>query len=439
MADLIAYLGGVGKPAKALAGNVPKVVTIADGGYLLRAADCEIHGGDITFEPEFGNIGYWHGAKDHVTWQVRVAKAGVFDVYFDYACDPGSAGGPFAFEGGEPTIRGRIAVTGSWSHYQWLKVGTIKLPSGDISLTLRPDAESLRGALLDLRKVQLVPKGQQLKNTIRGNGPASDDPARMANFLLDDSKPASDRDAVIAKHPDKAAMIIRSMAEGIPNTKEEYRRIPWIWRVAIAAGKRNNADDLKAILDVSLPKGDESLRDWQAVVIGGGIINGLSMSHGWPGPRMNELIGKDRALAERWKATLVASARMADDANVNAGTRYDALRMIALRSWEEAGPQLTKYLAKGTNAELQMGAVSGLVDIDSPEATKELVDSLSHLTGENRKLALKGLLRSESRVTALLDAVEAGTIMPAGIAEITESLRTWPTDSIKNRALRVLK
>ena len=141
MADLIAYLGGIGKPAKTVAGNVPKVVAVADGMYSLRTADCEIHGGDITFEPEFGNIGYWHSEKDHVVWQVRVATPGEFDVYFDYACDPGSDGGPFAFEGGEPTVLGRIASTGSWSNYRSMKIGTIKLAAGDVRFTLRSDAE----------------------------------------------------------------------------------------------------------------------------------------------------------------------------------------------------------------------------------------------------------------------------------------------------------
>lgn len=87
--------------------------------------------------------------------------------------------------------------------------------------------------------------------------------------MLDDSVPAKDRKAEIAKYPQKAASIIRSMVEGIPDAKEEYRRIPWVWRVAIAAGKRNKAEELKAIFDFSLPKAGEQLRDWQAVVIGG--------------------------------------------------------------------------------------------------------------------------------------------------------------------------
>jgi putative membrane-bound dehydrogenase-like protein len=439
MADVIAYLGSIGQPAKAIAGNVPKLVTITNDAYILRAVDCEIHGGDITFEPEFGNIGFWHGAKDHVAWQVRVATAGEFDVYFDYACDPGSTGGPFAFEGGEPTLRGRVASTGSWSNYRLLKVGTIKLNPGEIRLTLRPDAEALRGALIDLRTVQLVPKGLLPKGSDRPKLPATDDPAALAKFLLDDSQPVKDREAAVATISNNAAAVIRLMAEQIPNAKEEYRRIPWIWRVAIAAGKRNNKDELKMVLDVSLPKTGESLHDWQAVVIGGGVINGLSMTQGWPRPRVIELIGKDRALSQRWNEALAASAKMADDAKINTGTRYDALRMIALRDWTEAGQQLTKYLSKGTNAELQMGAVSGLVDIDSADATKSLVAALSHLTGTNRTLALKGLLRSDSRVIALLDAVEMGTVKPADLADIAESLRTWPTESIQTRARKLLK
>lgn len=56
------------------------------------------------------------------------------------------------------------------------------------------------------------------------------------------------------------------------------------------------------------------------------------------------------------------------------------LRMITLRDWKESGPQLMNYLAKGTNAEPQMGAVRGLVDVDSVDATKTLVDALSHLS-----------------------------------------------------------
>ena len=57
---------------------------------------------------------------------------------------------------------------------------------------------------------------------------------------------------------------------------------------------------------------------------------------------------------------------MADDEKVPTGTRYDALRIVALDSWKDAEPRLTKYLAKSANAELQQGAVSGLMDVEDP-------------------------------------------------------------------------
>jgi putative membrane-bound dehydrogenase-like protein len=441
MADLIAYLGSVGTPPKRLPGNAPTVTKAADGGFTLRAADAEIRGDRITFETEFGNVGYWHGVKDHVTWRVTLTAAGEFDVHLDYACPPDSAGNPFALDGGEPTLRGKVSSTGAWSAYQTVKVGALKLPAGDSWLTLRPDADALRGALLDLRAVHLVPKGQPPKpaEPAKAGTPTPDDPAELGKFLLDDSQKAADRLAAVARHPDKAAGMIRAMAKDIPTGREEYRRIPWIWRVAVAAGKRNKADELKELLDASLPKKGEALRDWQAVVVGGGVINGISGDHGWPGPRVAEVIGKDAALAERWAAALAASAAMADDKTVRTGTRYDALRMVALRGWTAAGEQLLTHLAEGANAELQMGAVSGLVDVDAPEATAALVSALGHLKGENRTLAQKGLLRTDARAAALLDAVERGGVKPDAVdPAVATALKAAKAEAIRTRAEKLL-
>jgi roadblock/LC7 domain-containing protein len=193
------------------------------------------------------------------------------------------------------------------------------------------------------------------------------------------------------------------------------------------------------VLDCSLPKAGEPLRDWQAVVIGGGVINGLSLQGVWPGPRLKELVGADRELAARWDAALAAAVTMADNDKVPAGTRYDALRMVPLLGWDKAGPQLTKYLAKGTHAELQMGAVSGLSDVDAKPAAGLLVDALAHLTGQNRKLALEALLRTADRAAALLDAVEAGKVKPDALgADAVRGLREHKAEPVRTRAAKVL-
>ncbi|MFO0849369.1 MAG: neutral/alkaline non-lysosomal ceramidase N-terminal domain-containing protein [Gemmataceae bacterium] len=434
MADLIAYLGSVGSPAKAVAGNAPAVVRPANGRLDLPASAAEIRGTGITFETEFGNVGYWHGPQDHVTWRVESPAAGKYDVYLDYACDDGSAGNRFALDVGGQAVRGTVASTGGWASYRLAKVGTVPLPAGPGTVTVRPDADHIRGALMDLRAVRFVPAGQPPAPAV-----AKLTPAEVARKLLDDTLKPAEREAVLRDHPADPAAVITAMAAGLPrDAKEEYRRIPWIWRVAIAAGKRNDAAELRAVLDASLPKPGEPLRDWQAVVIGGGVINGISMAHGWPGPRLAEVV--DARLKPRWDASLKAAVAMADDPKVPTGTRYDALRMTPLPGWATAGGQLTKYLAKGTHEELQQGAVSGLVDVDAPEATAALVAALAYLTGENRELAAVGLTRTPARAAALLDAVERGqvaanTVPPAAV----EKLLTAGTDATKARARAVFR
>ena len=196
-----------------------------------------------------------------------------------------------------------------------------------------------------------------------------------------------------------AADVMRGMTTDLTanDAKEEYRRIPWIWRVAIDAGRANDAKVLGGLLEISLPKKGEALRDWQAVVLGGGIINGLSLEGVPPGKRLAELIRDKPELDKRWADTLKQLRAMADAGKVPDGTRYDALRVVALDSWKVAEPRLAKYLAKSANAELQQGAVSGLVDAEDPGATGLLVRSLSDLTEGNRKIAVAGLLRTPAR------------------------------------------
>jgi putative membrane-bound dehydrogenase-like protein len=368
MADLLAFLTANRAPPKRFVGNTPAVVKAADGRLTLPAAAAEIHGDGIMFEQDFKNVGMWHGQHDRAEWQVALDQAGTFDVYLDYACADDSARNGLVVDGGGVPIVWMVPATGGWNRYRTEKVGWVKLAAGDGRLVVRP-AGPLRGALIDLRTVYLVPQGE---------------------------KPATPQAAK------SAAEQIAELAKGIADAKTEYERIPAIWRVAIDAGKRNDAKELRDILKVSVPGEKEKLRDWQAVVIGGGVINGISQAGPWPGKRLAELID-DRP---RWEAVLKQAVAMADDAKVPPGTRYDALRMVALADWSVAEPVLTKYLPKGTNAELQMGAVSGLADVDHPKAAELLAKSLGDLAPANRALAIDGLLRTPERAK-LLKGVKA--------------------------------
>ncbi|HTN03793.1 MAG TPA: hypothetical protein VL132_18030, partial [Planctomycetaceae bacterium] len=266
------------------------------------------------------------------------------------------------------------------------------------------------------------------------------DPASMARFLIDDAHLREQREKLIADFPQHSAAMIAVMGATMePGTPEEYRRIPWIWRVAIAAGKRNQNAELLGILKVTLPREGEPLRDWQAVVIGGGLINGVSQLNVWPGERFAKLLAGEDVLRARWLRSLELSLVMADNEKVPTGTRYDALRMLPLLGWERAQASLTKYAAKGTHAELQMGAVSGSIDVPAPEATTLLAGVLPHAPGQNRELALDGLLRSPERCLALLEAVKAGALTREQLGDKRiDALRQHADQKVRDTAAKVL-
>src|SRR6185295_5747115 len=104
MADLLAWLRAA---PKNIAGNKPEAITpAADGLLTLPASKAEVFGGAITFEREFGNVGFWQGAGDFVAWTIRNPKAGSYDVWLDGACHPESAGNAFLFAGNGNELHG---------------------------------------------------------------------------------------------------------------------------------------------------------------------------------------------------------------------------------------------------------------------------------------------------------------------------------------------
>lgn len=304
-------------------------------------------------------------------------------------------------------------------------------------LALGPPAKSLADGRP--QPIQFVPAGD--KQPVAAPKESPPDLAELAKIILNDKAPAAEREKAVGRGASVAPELVAKLTAGLlpADAKEEYRRIPWIWRVAVAAGKRNDAPQLKALLATSLPRAGESLRDWQAVVIGGGVVHGTSLAGAWPRDRVAEILQGNADLTARWQRTLDLASPMADDAKVPHGTRYDALRMLGVDTWQRRGTQLVKYLAKETNEELQMGAVSGLGDMQAVEAAAALLDHFDQLAKNNRTLAVDALCRSDDRVTALLDRLEAGRFSRDALSrQQMERLRNHPTAPLRARAAKLL-
>lgn len=159
-ADVLAFLrAGAARP-KTFAGNTPTLVKPGEDGVIrLAAQTAEIYGATLIYEPEFGNLGYWHSENDRAVWSFDVAKPGVYTVSLEWACDDSSAGDSLQLRLGSQAIRHVVGGTGAgtWANYKTIFAGEITLPSGQNRIDARA-AGPIRSALIDLRAIVLTPR-----------------------------------------------------------------------------------------------------------------------------------------------------------------------------------------------------------------------------------------------------------------------------------------
>lgn len=236
-------------------------------------------------------------------------------------------------------------------------------------------------------------------------------PEVIAAALLDARHDQKSREALARESAPRAVDVVTALIAGLPDDEdEEYRRIPWIWRVAVAAGRANDEAALRPLLDASMPREGEPLRDWQAVVLGGGVVMGVSQAGAWPRDVIAPWLAEDATRAARWTRSLDLAVAMADDAQVRTGTRYDALRMLAVLPWDRAGAQLVRYLSADVDAELQLGAIGGLSDLQDERAADALVQHFTQFAPDNRRHAINALLRTDARRVRLRELLTRGVV-----------------------------
>jgi putative membrane-bound dehydrogenase-like protein len=159
IAHVIAFVASSGPSPKQVDGNKPEVVRPdTDGSIVLAAATAEIFGPSLTFEPHYGNLGYWSSPDAHAAWTFEASRDGTYDVFLNYACPADVSGNRWRITAGTQQIDGRVSSTGSWDNYRTRqKVGEVTLEPGRHRLQIAPE-RGLRGALMDLREVRLSPR-----------------------------------------------------------------------------------------------------------------------------------------------------------------------------------------------------------------------------------------------------------------------------------------
>lgn len=245
--------------------------------------------------------------------------------------------------------------------------------------------------------------------------PRTQPPSEVAQEILAQTG-ESQREGLIEKHKSMARDLILEWTKDLGTNPAdpslgslEYQRIPSIWRAAILAvrdpASRNAA--LVDLVDLSLPEPTGPMRDWQAVVLGGAIINGLSLEGLWPKIELENLIAQHPEWKPRWDRALELAKSDAYDPKVPVGTRYDAIRILAMLPAEQAIGKVSPFLDlegpvlggldQASKDELQMGAISALSDIDGPEMFEPMLSKYSNFSYGNQKLAYQAMQRTDQR------------------------------------------
>lgn len=259
--------------------------------------------------------------------------------------------------------------------------------------------------------------------------------------ILDEKIPATKRVELIQQNPKLAAELIGGLTDELtPGTAEEARRIPWIWRIANGAGRGNQLDTLRAVLEEALPEPKQPLDNWRAVVVGGGIINGIGQQGTSPRSRLAEVLKNQTALTLRWNMALDEAVRVAEDPQIPPSTRYDALRMLGLDTWERRGQLVEKYLLQASIPELQMGAANALADMEHPTATAVLMEQVPTFSNKVRHSAIEWLLHSVRHQQRVIEQLEKGTFQRGWLdAQQRETVLKIEDSVWSERAVKVLK
>ena len=125
-----------------------------DGSLTLRGSDAETHGSQLKYESGDGkdNLGYWMDPADYAEWSFEVKTPGKFEVTAEIAAQ---GSGMFVIKMGVTFVKGTAPNTGSYTKFTRVNFGTMELPAGRATLSVRPVAEGWQP--MNLKSIKLTP------------------------------------------------------------------------------------------------------------------------------------------------------------------------------------------------------------------------------------------------------------------------------------------
>lgn len=127
----------------------------AIGLVQLEPKDAVLHGTKLRYEPQAhkDTLGFWVDPADWAEWECQVPQSGIYSVEILQGCSKG--GSTVEVQAGRSSISFTVEDTGHFQRFVPRKVGTLELPAGKTTVSLRP-LEKKGGAVMDVRRLSLV-------------------------------------------------------------------------------------------------------------------------------------------------------------------------------------------------------------------------------------------------------------------------------------------
>lgn len=206
-------------------------------------------------------------------------------------------------------------------------------------------------------------------------------------------------------------------------------------RLAQQVGLEARSDQVAEVLAAveALPAGERALA--QRIV--GGLSRGLEQA----GSPLRSKLGRGGSgLAGQLVEEIIAEAkRRATNVAVKPARRAEAVRSLALASFDEAADVLEELLDSRQPQEVQRAAIQALSRFRHDDVTEMILYAWPGFSPQVRGEAAEALFARTERLGALLDAVEEGVILPSQLdpARI-EFLISHPEEGIAARAKELL-
>jgi putative membrane-bound dehydrogenase-like protein len=151
-------------------------------------------------------------------------------------------------------------------------------------------------------------------------------------------------------------------------------------------------------------------------------------------------IGKSLSVeAGNVKEILAAAKKIAVDPKATENTRVQAVQALGVATFAESGATLVSLLDLQQPQSIQLAALSTLARFNDAAVGTELTKRWGSMTPRLRSEAVTVLLARPDRVTALLKAIEAGTIRATDLTTPqTKFVRAHSDKSVRDLAARLL-